>query len=332
MSDEAPEFKKEHIEGAVEKILFSNDENGWCAVRLQLQDAPSVTATGPLLGVRKGDNLRLSGRWVNHAKYGDQFEVETYVHVAPSTLEGLRQFLGSGKIRGLGPARSARVVEAFGLGTLEVLDNEPERLLEVNGIGPSTLEQVCDSWDKHRGIQQIMIFLTGHGVSPGIAVKAFKRYGPGAIDVVRSNPYRLAEEVFGVGFLTADRIARQLGIPSDARERLEAGILHTLVEAVGQGHCFLPEDVLLKTAATLLETDVEALPLALAGLIARQQASLHQRGDDLSDIYLPRLEKAESAVALNLAETLETLAATEPIILNTAIAWYQGQLKIRLGY
>jgi exodeoxyribonuclease V alpha subunit len=332
MSDEKPGFKKETIEGTIEKILFSNDENGWCAVRLQSEDAVSVTATGPLLGVRHGDNLRLSGRWVNHAKYGDQFEVESYVHVAPSTLEGLRQFLGSGKIRGLGPARSARVVEAFGLDTLEVLDNQPERLLEVNGIGPSTLEQVCDSWDQHRGIQQIMIFLTGHGVSPGIAVKAFKRYGPGAIEVVRSNPYRLAEEVFGVGFLTADRIARQLGIPSDARERLEAGILHTLVEAVGQGHCFLPEDVLLKTAATLLETNVEALPPALAGLIAREQASVRPRGDDPSAIYLPRLEKSEAAVALNLAETLETLAATEPIILNTAIAWYQGRLNIRLGY
>ena len=254
MPDDEINVGDETVEGAVGRVLFSNDENGWCAVRLQPEDGASVTAIGPLLGVREGDELRVTGRWVNHSKYGEQFEVDSYVHVAPSTLEGLRRFLGSGKIRGLGPARAAQVVEEFGLDSLRVLEQEPERLLEIRGIGPSTIERVRESWEKHRGIQQIMIFLTGHGVAPGIAVKTFKKYGAGAVDVVRSNPYRLAEEVFGVGFLTADRIARQLGIPDDAPERLEAGVLHTLVEAVGQGHCFLPEDALLATAATLLDT------------------------------------------------------------------------------
>jgi exodeoxyribonuclease V alpha subunit len=332
MTDAAPRDERETIEGVVGKILFSNDENGWCALRLQPPNgAPAVTAIGPLLGVRQGDEVRLTGRWVQHAKYGEQFEVESYVHIAPSTLDGLRRFLGSGKIRGLGPTRAAQVVEAFGLETLDVLDNEPERLLEVHGIGPSTIERVRESWAQHRGIQQIMIFLTGHGVSPGIAVKAFKRYGPGAIDVVRSNPYRLAEEIFGVGFLTADRIAHQLGIPDNAPERLEAGVLHTLVEAVGQGHCFLPEDELLSTTAELLECPAGALPPALAGLIARQQVSVQPRDDAPPAIYLPRLEKAEATVALDLAETLEVSAATEPIILNTSIAWYQGRFDIRLA-
>jgi exodeoxyribonuclease V alpha subunit len=331
MPDEQTRGDRETVEGAVGRVLFSNDENGWCAVRLQPENAASVTAIGPLLGVRQGDELRITGRWVKHAKYGEQFEVESYVHLAPSTLEGLRRFLGSGKIRGLGPARAAQVVEEFGLETLDILDQEPERLLDIHGIGPSTVERVRESWEKHRGIQQIMIFLTGHGVAPGIAVKAFKRYGPGAVDVVRSNPYRLAEEVFGVGFLTADRIARQLGIPDDAPERLEAGVLHTVVEAVGQGHCFVPDDALLATAANLLETDAETLPSALAGLIARQQVSVLPRNDEPPAIYLPRLEKAEATVALNLAETLETPAATKPIILNTSIAWYQGRLDIRLA-
>jgi exodeoxyribonuclease V alpha subunit len=331
MSDDATRSGRETVEGAVGRILFSNEENGWCAVRLQPEEAASVTAIGPLLGVRQGDELRLTGRWVQHAKYGDQFEVESYVHIAPSTLDGLRRFLGSGKIRGLGPTRAAQVVEAFGLEALDILDSEPERLLEIRGIGPSTVEHVRESWDQHRGIQQIMIFLTGHGVAPGIAVKAFKRYGPGAIDVVRSNPYRLAEEIFGVGFLTADRIARQLGIPDDAPERLEAAVLHTLVEAVGQGHCFLPDDELLATAADLLEIDPQMLTPALAGLIARQQVSVQPRDDEAPAIHLPRLEKAEATVALNLAETLATPAATPPIILNTSIAWYQGQFDIQLA-
>jgi len=319
------------VVGRVARILFTNDENGWCVLRLEPDDAPTLTAIGPLLGVRPGDELRLSGRWINHAKYGEQFEAESYVQVAPSTLDGIRRFLGSGKVRGLGEKRAAQVVEAFGLETLEVIENDPDRLLEIHGIGHATVDRIRDSWDQHRGIQQIMIFLTGHGVAPGVAVKAFRRYGPGAVDVVRSNPYRLAEEVFGVGFLTADRIARQLGVPADAPERLEAGVLHTLNEASVQGHVFLPEDQLLSAAATLLEADPERMPSALAGLVARQLVVVHPRTDEPPAIYIPRLERAEATVALDLAELVGTPPRGNPIIISTAVAWYQGQADIRLA-
>ena len=317
--------------GRVARILFTNDENGWCVVRLQPDDAPAMTAIGPLLGVRRGDELRLSGRWINHAKYGEQFEAESYVQVAPSTLEGIRRFLGSGKVRGLGKKRAAQVVDAYGLETLEVIENEPERLLEIRGIGRATVDRIRESWDELRGIQQIMIFLTGHGVAPGVAVKAFHRYGPGAVDVVRSNPYRLAEEVFGVGFLTADRMAHQLGIPADAPERLEAGVLHTLNEASVQGHVFLPEDELLSAAASLLETEEERMPSALAGLVARQLVVLHPRADAPPAVYIPRLERAEATVAVDLSELVGTPPRGNPIIVITAIAWYQGQAKIELA-
>jgi exodeoxyribonuclease V alpha subunit len=317
--------------GRVARILFTNEENGWCVVRLQPDDAPAMTAIGPLLGVRQGDELRLSGRWINHAKYGEQFEAESYVQVAPSTLEGIRRFLGSGKVRGLGKKRAAQVVEAFGLETLEVIENKPERLLEIRGIGRVTVDRIRESWDELRGIQQIMIFLTGHGVAPGVAVKAFRRYGPGAVDVVRSNPYRLAEEVFGVGFLTADRIAHQLGIPADAPERLEAGVLHTLNEASVQGHVFLPEDELLSAAAGLLEAKEELMPSALAGLVARQLVVVHPRADAPPAIYIPRLERAEATVAADLSALVGTPPRGYPIIVTTAIAWYQGQAKIELA-
>ena len=319
------------VVGRVARILFTNDENGWCVLRLEPDDTPTLTAIGPLLGVRPGDELRLSGRWINHAKYGEQFEAESYVQVAPSTLEGIRRFLGSGKVRGLGEKRAAQVVEAFGLETLEVIENDPDRLLRIRGIGRATVDRIRDSWDQHRGIQQIMIFLTGHGVAPGVAVKAFRRYGPGAVDVVRSNPYRLAEEVFGVGFLTADRIASQLGVPADAPERLEAGVLHTLNEASVQGHVFLPEDQLLSAAATLLEADSERMPSALAGLVARQLVVVHQRTDESPAIYIPRLERAEATVALDLTELVGTPPQGKPIIISTAVAWYQGQANIHLA-
>jgi len=320
-----------HVEGRVTRILFSNEENGWCVVRMEPDDAPSLTAVGPLLGVRQGDELRLNGRWVRHPKFGEQFQAESYVTVSPSTLEGMRRFLGSGRIRGLGPKRAAQVVEAFGLQTLEVLDSDAGRLLELNGIGPATLERIRDSWEQHRGIQHIMIFLTGHGVAPGVAVKAYRRYGPGAVDVVRSNPYRLAEEVFGVGFLTADRIARRLGIPEDAPERLQAGVLHTLSEAAGQGHVFLPEDELLGAAAALLEADRELLPMALAGLVERQMVTVCPRKDTAAAIYSPRLERAEAAVAANLRELLAAPGSSESIKIDRAISWYQKRAKIQLA-
>ncbi len=313
------------------RLLFTNEENGWCVIRLQPEDGQPLTAIGPLLGIRKGDDLRLSGQWVNHSKYGEQFEVESYVHIAPTTLEGLRRFLGSGKIRGIGPKRAADVVKKYGLETLEILDSDPERLLEINGIGPVTIAGIRESWQEHRGIQQIMIFLTGHGVAPGIAVKAFRRYGAGALDVVRSNPYRLAEEIFGVGFLTADRIARQTGIPADAPERLEAGILHTLIEASSQGHVFLPEDELLEKATNLLETEPERLPAALTGLVARELVVVRPRHGAPPAVYIPRLERAEARVAENLLGIFTSAASGEPVIVSPAIAWYQGHAKIKLA-
>jgi exodeoxyribonuclease V alpha subunit len=268
---------------------------------------------------------------VRHPKFGEQFEAESYVTVTPSTLEGMRRFLGSGRIRGLGPKRAAQVVEAFGLQTLEVLDNDAGRLLELNGIGPATLERIRGSWEQHRGIQHIMVFLTGHGVAPGVAVKAYRRYGPGAVDVVRSNPYRLAEEVFGVGFLTADRIARRLGIPEDAPERLQAGVLFTLNEAAGQGHVFLPEDELLGAASTLLEADRELLPAALAGLAERQRVVVCRRENQAPAIYNPRLERAEATVAARLGELLAAPGGSESIAVDMAISWYQKRAKIRLA-
>ncbi len=328
---DSPSAQRETVQGRVDRVLFSNEENGWCVVRLSVEEAPPLTAIGPLLGVRPGDDLRLSGRWVTHNTYGEQFEAASYVQIAPSTEEGLRRFLGSGKIRGLGPKRAATVVEKFGLEVFDILDHQPERLLEVMGIGPATLRRITDSWERHRGIQQIMVFLTGHGVTPGVAVKVFRRYGPSAVDVVRANPYRLAEDVFGVGFLTADRIARQLGIPGDAPERIEAGILHTLGDAAGQGHVFLPEEALVETASTLLEISDELVPQALARLAERRRVVVRPRSQDTPAVYAPHLAAAEASIADDLAELLRRPASGQPVIVTTAIAWYQGRAGIRLA-
>ncbi len=319
------------ITGTVTRILFANEESGWCALRLDNDERGVFAATGPLLGVREGDELKLSGRWVDHPKFGEQFEVDSYVQIAPSTLDGIRRFLSTGRIKGIGPTMAARIVDAFGLDTLDVLDHQTERLVEVRGIGPATLGKVRDSWEKHRGIQHIMIFLTGHGIAPGVAVKAYGRYGASAVDVVRDNPYRLADEVFGVGFRTADRIAQRIGVPPDAPHRLQAGLVFTLAEAAGNGHVFLPRTTLVDAAAALLETDGELVSRALDTVAEREQVVVVDRPADEAAVFLPRLEAAESTVAEDLAALLRTAARHEPINVPRAVEWYQDRAAIELG-
>jgi len=321
----------ETIDGTITRVIFSSEESGWCAVRLNNDERGSIAVTGPLLGVREGDELRLTGRWIEHPRFGEQFEVSSYVQVAPSTLEGIRRFLSTGRIKGIGPTMAGRIVDTFGLETLELVDNHPERLLEIHGIGPATLSKVKASWEKHRGIQQIMIFLTGHGIAPGVAVKAYGKYGAAAVDVVRENPYRLAEEVFGVGFRTADRIARRIGIPADAPQRLQAGLFFALTEASVAGHVFLPKTKLLDDASALLEVETAMLDSALAGLVQRELVVPVERSDDEPAFYGRRLETAEATVAADLLGLLRDRSEMVDVNVDRAVAWYQQRIEIKLA-
>jgi exodeoxyribonuclease V alpha subunit len=319
------------VTGTVTRILFANEDSGWCAIRLTDDEHGDFAATGALLGVREGDELKLTGRWVEHPRFGTQFDAATYVQIAPSTLDGIRRFLGTGRVKGIGPAMAERIVAEFGLDTLDVLDHRPERLLEVRGIGPATLDKVRSSWERHRGIQQIMVFLTGHGIAPGVAVKAYGRYGAAAVDVVRDNPYRLADEVFGVGFRTADRIAQRIGMPPDAPQRLRAGLLFALAEASSNGHVFLPRDVLVENAAELLETEPSTLDPALASVVQRELVTVVERPADEPAVFLPRLDTAESAVARDIRGLLDTSADDVPIDVVRAVDWYENRAAIELG-
>ncbi len=210
------------VTGTVARIVYSNEENGWTVLRFRTDSGQQVTAVGTLLGVRTGDRLRLTGHWVTHPRFGEQLEVEGYLPVEPSTRDGIRKFLASGRLRGVGPVMAERLVETFGLQTLDVIEHEPERLTEVPGIGPAKAARIVEGWKEHRGVYPIMVFLQSHGISPALAVKIHRRFGAAAVESVRENPYVLAEEIHGVGFLTADRIARSLGIEPDAPERLRA--------------------------------------------------------------------------------------------------------------
>src|SRR5262245_21714710 len=222
----------ESLQGAVERIVFHNPENGWTVLRLAVpgQREP-VVAVGPIAGVQAGETLRLEGRFVNDPKFGRQFQVRSYQTVAPSTLRGIERYLGSGLIRGVGAEMAKRLVARFGLETLDVIERTPERLTEVAGIGRRRSADIRRAWDEQRGIRELMVFLQSYGVQTGHATRIYKRYGADALAMVREDPFRLAADVSGIGFKTADRIAAALGSPPDAPRRLEAGLLHALAEA-----------------------------------------------------------------------------------------------------
>ncbi len=304
------------VVGTVSRIVYVNEENGWAVIRVRTDAGLSVSVVGTLLGVRQGDRLRLSGRWTRHPKFGEQLEVTGYVPIAPSTREGIRRFLASGRLRGVGPVTAERIVDQFGLQSLEVLEHEPERLLEISGIGHRKADRIVRSWEEHRGIYPVMVFLQSHGVSPALAVKIHKRFGAAAVEAVRENPYVLAEEIHGVGFLTADRIARSLGIEPDAPERLRAGLIHTLGQAVMDGHVYLPRERLFEEAGRLLEVEEALLDGALEALLERATVEI-EPGSDGDAVFLPRLHEAEVVTATELIRIME---GSRPFAVDAASA------------
>jgi len=256
---------------------------------------------GILTGVPVGSCLDLSGNWVRDSRFGEQFRVQHYRIIRPNTLQGLERYLGSGMIRGIGPHYASRIVAHFGLASLEVLEHEPERLLEVEGLGAKRAETIKQAWRQQRQIHQIMIFLQGHGISSAYAVKIYKAYGEKAVTVVEQNPYRLAEEIWGIGFKIADRIAASGGIIGNDPRRARAGLLFLLNEAAEEGHCFLPQKELLGRGKALLDIEEDMLAGQLPGLVA--DARIVVSGEK---VYLTALLHAE----LNTAKSIERLLSS----------------------
>ncbi len=261
----------EFLSGSVERITYYNPENGYSVVRLQppRRNLPGinrdglVTIVGNLPELSPGEHLKLSGKWVKHAKHGTQFQVETCEQTLPATITGIQRYLGSGLMRGIGPRLAERIVDHFGESTLDVIEDQPERLLEVPDIGPKRSKKIAAAWQEQKQVKEIMLFLHSHGVSTNLAVKIYKTYGDAALPIVQENPYQLARDIYGVGFKTADRIAQDLGLPSDHPSRIEAGVIYALNEMSSEGHVYAPQADLTEKAASLLEADSELIPPAL---------------------------------------------------------------------
>lgn len=265
------ELEMERLEGSVERITYYDEETGYSVLRLAVPGRSDlVTVVGHLPEIQPGERLRLEGAWTHHPRYGRQFKAERCEQVLPATVEGIRRYLGSGLIRGVGPVTAARIVDRFGVETLRILDEEPERLREVPGVGPKRAAAIARAWEEQKAIREVMLFLQSHGVTTGLAVKIYKTYGDNALQVVREDPYRLARDIWGVGFKTADKIARNLGLPLDAPSRIQAGVAYALSQMADEGHVYVPEEDLVEEAARLLEVDPDLVRPAIEALDAEE--------------------------------------------------------------
>ncbi len=316
--------ERSSLQGTVSRITYHNPENHYTVARLDFDGGPGTTIVGTLFPVSEGEEIKVIGAWKRHPRYGLQFQVEQWHKVDPATLEGIEKYLGSGLIKGIGPSYAQRLVKAFGLNTLQVLTEQPLRLLEVEGIGEVRARRIMQAWQEQRGMQDVMVFLQGHGVGASLALRIYRVFGADTIAQVRENPYALARQVHGIGFVIADRMAHSLGIRGDFPLRVQAGVMHILREAAERGHCFLPFLSLSKSAAEMLGSEAERVEIAVDALAASGELVLQgeQEGQN-KRVYLTDLFTAEKRVA----DAITRLIATSSFLQGERAArpWEKGK-------
>ena len=322
----------ETVTGSVESIVFRNDETGYtvCSVKTQgggvRQHDTLVTVVGSCAAIWEGEEIHAEGEWVRHPSHGQQFQAKTITCITPTSTEGIRRYLASGMIKGIGPKFAQRIVDHFGERTLEVIDKESGRLREVEGIGERRRKLIKESWTEQRDVREIMIFLQSHGIGTAKASRIYRQYGADAIAIVKRNPYRLCEEVWGIGFKTADAIALSVGIPHDSEVRARAGLIYTLQTESDEGHCFTPEPDLLLHAQALLDITVEILGDALSKEF--EKGTLVKEEDR---VYLRDLFRAETRVAASLTRLLDAPQPFAPIDAAVAIPWAERKMGLNLA-
>ncbi len=332
------------VDGVLERITYANEESGYTVARVDTGRGSGdlLTVVGSLLGAQPGESLRMEGRWGSHPQYGKQFTVENYRTVLPATIQGIRRYLGSGLIKGIGPKIAERIVEHFGTDTLDVIEGEPKRLIEVPGLGPKRTKLIGAAWEEQKAIKEVMVFLQGVGVSTSIAVRIYKKYADASISVVKNQPYRLAADVWGIGFLTADRIAQAVGIPHDSPERVKAGLQYALSQSTDQGHCFLPEDRLIADGVKLLQVDTGLVIDCLAELAAdpegvvRESVPDPQGGPDpLTAVYLVPFHRAELSLVGQVRRLLhaedDRMPGFRDVDWEKALGWLAGRTGATLA-
>ncbi|MEU0933989.1 ATP-dependent RecD-like DNA helicase [Embleya sp. NPDC005971] len=335
------------LEAVLERITYQNDENGWTVARVDTgrHGTELLTVVGALLGAQPGESIRMHGRWGSHPQFGKQFQVESFSTVLPATVQGIRRYLGSGLIKGIGPKTADRIVEHFGVRSLDVIDEDATRLIQVPGLGPKRTKLIAAAWEEQKAIKEVMVFLQGIGISTSPAVRIFKEYGDASITVVRTEPYRLAADVWGIGFKTADAIAKAVGIPHDAPQRIKAGLQYTLSEGSDSGHCYLPAEVLVAEAVEILEVSSELVVTCLNELVAEEGVVCEElpgpvtvsgtQGDPVQAVYLVPFHRAELSLAGRVRALLgareDRLAAFAELDWTRALGWLRARTGTALA-
>ncbi|MBQ9268657.1 MAG: ATP-dependent RecD-like DNA helicase [Oscillospiraceae bacterium] len=296
----------DYLRCVVERITYQNTENGYSVIKCKAKGySDLVTVVGNMPEVHVGSVLSLGGNWKMDAKYGRQFSMETFEETLPATAYGIEKYLGSGLVKGIGPKFAGRIVRQFGKDTLEIIETEPDRLLEVPGIGKKRVDRIRKSWEEQKEIKNIMLFLQGHDVSTSHATKIYKQYGNDSIAVVQENPYRLADDIWGIGFKTADTIATKLGFDHEKYVRIRSGILYTLNRLSEEGHCYATRQMLLETGAELLEVRQDLIGSALEQMITAEDVIVEKKLSEQEAIYLPPFYFSEVGVAKRLSAMMD---------------------------
>ena len=323
MKQEPPSSEREVLAGAVERVTFHSEESGFCVLRVKARGHRElVTVVGHAAAVSAGEWITASGEWVNDRTYGPQFRSHFLKATAPTSNEGIERYLGSGMIRGIGPVYAKKLVRTFGERVFDVIETDPERLREVEGIGPVRAERITAAWAEQKAVREIMMFLHGHGVGTARAVRIFRTYGADAVQVMSENPYRLARDIRGIGFRTADAIAMRLGIGKTAMIRIRAGVAHALTEAMDDGHCGLPAEELEPMAAALLEAPEDLVRTAIDEELSAGNV-VADRVDETPCVFLAGLHRAEHGIADRLHRIAAGPLPWPSIDADKALPWIE---------
>ena len=325
------------LSGQIERITFTNEDNGYTIAKVKVRGKKDlVTVVGNLMAPMPGEILDMRGEWTIHPKFGEQFKVAQFKTKVPATVHGIQKYLGSGLIKGLGPVMAGRIVERFGEKTLDVIENQIGRLADVKGIGKKSLANIAKAWEAQKEIRDVMIFLQSHGVSSAYATKIFKRYGDRSVAVVKQNPYRLATDIFGIGFLKADNIAKELGFANDAKVRVEAGVVYALHQLSEDGHVFFPYEPLIERCREILDVEQEPIVAAIGRLHADKQIIIEDINEGLEDftenkkaVYLTRYHQCETGIANRFKALLSAPKSMRAVDSARAIQWVQDQLSFK---
>lgn len=321
----------ERLSGSVERVTFHSEATGFCVLRVKVRGQRElITVIGTAATVGPGEFVECLGNWVNDRQHGLQFKSSQLKVVPPSTLEGIEKYLGSGMVKGIGPHFAGKLVRAFGERVFDVIEESPERLLELDGIGPKRQARVTTAWAEQKVIREIMVFLQSHGLGTSRAVRIYKTYGEAAILKVTENPYRLALDIHGIGFKTADTLAQRLGIPPDSLMRAQAGVRHVLQDWSEQGHCAAFRERLVEMSVELLEIPEATIVAAIAAELAEQNL-VAEPIQDQPAVYLAALYRAETGCAKQLLRLLQGTVPWGFIDIGKAIPWVEGKTGLTLS-